>query len=102
LIQYHRSDERPHWVATVILNGVGENMTAGYSFEVKVFADVDAPLLTKTTGIIGGQGGQVTVAWAPNELDILEGIHTAQLKTTRTADGTEWTVWERLQILPRA
>jgi len=99
---YFQGDERPAWVPTVTVNGVADNMTAGYTFEVKVYADSATPLLTKTTNITGGAGGTVTVTWAANELNIAPGAYVAQCKASRTSDSAEWTITEPLQILARA
>lgn len=102
MISYHQADERPAWVATVTINGTGDNMSSGYTFSVKVAASPTATAaLTKTTNITGAAGGVVTVAWAPNELDIEPGLYIVQLKASRTSDSAEWTVEDTLEIKPR-
>jgi hypothetical protein len=102
VIIYHKADERPDWVATVTVNGSGDDMSSGYTFQVKVATSPTATAaLTKTTGITGAVGGVVTVAWASNELDLQPGNYSVQLKATRTSDSAEWTVEDTLKILPR-
>lgn len=101
-LTYHRADERPAWVATVSINGATDNMSSGYTFQVKVATSPTATVaLTKTTNITGASGGQVTVAWAPNELDLEPGLYIVQLKASRTSDSAEWTLEDTLEILPR-
>lgn len=103
MLTYFRGDERPAWVHTETVNGVADDYSSGFTFEVKL-ATVAAPgtaVLTKTTGITGAAAGVVTVAWAPNELDLTPGRYTAQLKITRTADNHELTVQEPLTIAAR-
>lgn len=98
----YRGDERPAWVPTVIVNGVADDMTSGYTFQVKLVAEDGTVTVTKTSGITGGPGGTVTVAWSGNELDIAPGIYTTQLKATRTSDSAEWTITDRLPIKARS
>jgi len=101
-LSYYQNDERPAWQATVTVNGQADNMASGYNFEVKVYIDPTAPLLTKTTNIAGAAGGVVTVTWATGELNLAPGIYTAQLKATRVSDSADWTITEKLLIKPRA
>lgn len=103
MLSYFRADERPAWVHTESVNGVADDYSSGFTFEVKLAAAV-APttaVLTKTTGITGAADGVVTVRWAPNELDLEPGRYIAQLKITRTSDSHELTIQERLTIRPR-
>lgn len=107
MIEYHVADERPAWKATVTVNGTADDMSTGYTYQVKIYRagladDPTATLLTKTTNITGATGGVVTVAWAPNDLAIAEGLHVAQLKASRTSDSAEWTITELIRIKPRA
>ena len=102
MISYHQADERPAWVATVPINGTGDDMSSGYTFQVKVAASPTATVaLTKTTNITGATGGVVTVAWAPNELNLSPDLYVVQLKASRTSDSAEWTIEDTLEILPR-
>lgn len=104
MLQYRRGDERPAWVATVTVNGTADDMTTGYTFQVRIHAATDTTnvALTKTTNIAGGAAGLVTVTWVANELDIAPGLYVAQLKASRTADSAEWTITEEVRIKPRA
>ena len=103
MLTYFRGDERPAWVHTETVNGVADDYSSGFTFEVKL-ATAAAPgtaVLTKTTGITGASGGVVTVTWAPNELDLTPGRYLAQLKITRTADSHELTIQKPLTIALR-
>lgn len=101
-LTYFQHDERPYWAATVTIEGVGEDMSTGYTFEVNVASSLDAvPELTKTTGITGGADGLVTVAWAVGDLDLDPGTYFVQLTTTRTADSKDWTVQDKIKIKKR-
>jgi hypothetical protein len=64
-------------------------------------ADAATPLLTKTTNITGATGGQITVAWAANDLALTPGTYLVQLKATRTADNLETTVEDCIIIRRR-
>lgn len=101
-IEYKQADERPAWRATVTdLNGTPiDDLSSGFTFQVKVVKD-GITTLTKTTGITGAIGGVVTVAWAPNELDITAGVYRVQLKAQRIADLYEWTIEDSLLIRQR-
>jgi hypothetical protein len=101
-LAYFRGDERPAWATTITINGTADDMTSGYTFQVKIFQRIASPVLTKTTNIAGATGGLVTVTWVANDLDIAPGNYTAQLKATRTADTAEWTITEDLLIKARA
>ncbi len=101
-LSYFSGDERPAWVATVTINGTADDMSSGYTFEVKVLDSSDSVVLTKTTNITGAASGVVTVAWVPNELALAAGDYTAQLKAIRTADSAEWTITEMLRVAARA
>lgn len=101
-LSYYQNDERPDWVATVSLNGASDDMSTGYTFEVKIAASPTATAaLTKTTNITGAAGGVVTVAWAASDLNIEPDIYIVQLKVTRTSDSKEWTVQDTLEIKAR-
>jgi hypothetical protein len=104
MLEYYRADERPAWQATVTVNGVADNMSSGYTFQVKIHADGDPTtvLLTKTTNIVGAADGVVTINWVPNDLDLAPGFYGVQLKATRTSDNHEWTVADRILIRARA
>lgn len=99
-IYYFAGDDRPAWRATVMVNGTFDDLSTGFTFTVKIVKD-GTVLLTKVNGISGAAGGVVTVAWTPNELDLVPGTYVAQLNVTRTADVTDWTVVELLIIRPR-
>lgn len=102
MLSYFQGDERPAWVATITVNGASDDYSTGHTFTVKVATARSAtPVLSKTSGITGGTGGAVTVAWASNELNLTPGLYVAQLTVTRTADSAELTVEETLEILDR-
>lgn len=101
-LTYFAGDERPYWEATVLIDGVGDDMSSGYTFEVNVAPTVDAtPVLTKTTGIIGGTGGVVTVGWEVDDLALDPGTYFVQLTATRTSDDKDWTVQDKIKIKAR-
>lgn len=101
-LQYFQNDERPYWAATVTIDGEAEDMTSGYTFEVNVALTLDtAPELTKTSGIVGGPDGLVTVGWAVGDLDLDPGTYFAQLTATRTSDNKDWTVQDKIKIKKR-
>lgn len=101
-LQYFQNDERPYWEATVTIDGVGEDMTSGYTFEVNIAPSVTtAPVLTKTSGIIGGPNGVVTVGWAVDDLDLDAGTYFVQLTATRTSDNKDWTIQDKIKIKSR-
>lgn len=104
-IEYFARDERPYWEATVEVEGALEDLSAGYTFEVNIspypVRATTVPLVTKTTGITGATAGVVTVAWAPEELDLAPATYAVQLTATRTVDGKDWTVEDQLLIKPR-
>jgi hypothetical protein len=105
-LEYFQGDERPYWQATVTIEGVGEDMSTGYTFEVNIAATLAAtPVLTKTSGITGGPDGLVTVAWAVDDLDIPplanNGKYFVQLTATRTSDNKDWTVQDKIKIKSR-
>lgn len=99
-ITYSRGDERPAWECRVIINGVADDLSAGYTFRAVVASGGEA-VVTKTDYIVGHPDGEVQVQWQPNELDIDEGAYTVQLTAKRTSDNHEWTVTEDLIIRPR-
>lgn len=100
-LSYFAGDERPDWQATVTVNGTTDNMSSGYTFEVKVATALDATaVLTKTTGITGAANGVVTVSWADGDLAITPGTYVVTLTASRTSDSREWTISETLRILP--
>ncbi len=106
-LEYFQADERPAWAATVTVNGVGDDMSTGYTFVVKIHTPSDPTDVktTKTTGITGGASGLVTVARSGSDLDITVTTPTtymAQLKATRVADSAEWTIDQPILIRPRA
>jgi hypothetical protein len=101
-MEYYRSDERPEWVATITANGVTDDMSAGYTFQVLIAPTaVEAPVLTKATGITGGPDGVVTVQWEPSDLDLEPRKYIVQLTATRTSDSAELTVQDEIRIKPR-
>ena len=101
-LQYFQNDERPYWAATVTIEGVGEDMSSGYTFEVNLAASLnEAPALTKTSGITGGPDGLVTVAWAVGDLNLDPGTYFAQLTATRSSDNKDWTVQDKIKIKKR-
>ena len=101
-IEYFAGDERPYWAATVTVDGVAEDMTSGYTFEVNIAPSATtSPTVVKTSGITGGPNGVVTVAWATDELAIDPGRYVVQLTATRTSDSKDWTVEDRIKIKPR-
>jgi hypothetical protein len=101
-IQYFQNDERPYWEATVTIDGVGEDMSSGYTFEVNIAATPTAtPVLTKTSGIVGGAGGVVTVGWAVGDLNLAAGTYFVQLTATRTSDNKDWTIQDKIKIKSR-
>lgn len=105
-LEYFQNDERPYWQATVEVEGVREDMTSGFTFEVNVAATLAAtPVLTKTSGIIGGPDGLVTVGWAVGDLNIPPLANGAkyfvQLTATRTSDNKDWTVQDKIKIKTR-
>jgi len=100
-IEYHRADERPPWEPTVRVNGVYDDMTTGFDFEVVVRDGLRDPVLTKTTSIVGGTDGLVTVTWEPDELDIRPGAYRVLLTATRDSDDHQWTLEETLIIKAR-
>lgn len=102
MLEYHRSDELPQWVATISYNGSLPDFSSGWTFRVVIAEDTEsAAVLTKTTGITGATGGVITVAWASAELDIAPGEYVIQLKATRTSDSAEATVADVITIKAR-
>lgn len=102
-LSYYARDERPFWEATVSVNGLTDDMTSGYTFEVNIATESGGtPVVTKTTGVTGGTGGLVTVAWQEGDLDLDPGTYYAQLTATRISDLTDWTVEERIKIKARS
>ena len=83
-LTYHSSAERPEAVITL---PDALDVSTGYTFSLKIGHNGSAALLTKTTGLTGGDGS-VTVAWAAGELAALDpGRYTVQLTaTTGTLD----------------
>jgi hypothetical protein len=102
-LTYFAGDERPYWEATVTVDGVAEDMTSGYTFEVNIAptATTSPSTLVKTSGIVGGPDGLVTVAWAVGDLAITPGSYVVQLTATRTSDSKDWTVQDKIKIKPR-
>jgi hypothetical protein len=79
VLTYHRTAERPEAILTL---PDGVDVSAGYTFSLKVGTPGSAALLTKTTNITGGDG-QVTVAWTAGELAALTaGVYSLQLTAT--------------------
>ncbi len=101
MLEYFAGDERPAWQATITVNGVAEDYSSGYTFEVKVIS-VSTVVLTKTTNITGGAAGVVTVAWAAGELAITPGPYTAQLRVIRSSDTLDFTITEAMLIKARS
>ncbi len=101
-LAYYQSDELPAWVATISHNGTAPDFTTGWTFRVVVTqVDAPTPVLTKTTNITGAEAGVITVAWAPNDLNVTPGAYLVQLKATRTADSLETTIEDRIVISRR-
>lgn len=101
-LKYYAGDERPYWQATVEVEGVAEDLTSGYTFEVNVASTATAtPVLTKTSGIVGGPDGLVTVGWAVGDLALTPGDYVVQLTATRTSDSKDWTIQDAIKIKPR-
>lgn len=102
-LSYYSGDERPYWEATVTVDGVAEDMSSGFTFEVNIAptATTTPPTVVKTSGITGGAAGLVTVAWSVGELAIPAGSYVVQLTATRTADSKDWTVQDKIKIKPR-
>lgn len=100
-LEYFKGDERPAWEATIIANGVAEDYTAGYTFEVKLSSTLAGPpALIKVDNVVGAPCGLVTVNWDPGELDLPTGKYYAQLRIRRTVDDRDLTVRTDLSILP--
>jgi hypothetical protein len=102
-IEYFAGDERPYWEATVTVDGVAEDLTSGYTFEVNIAptATTTPSTVVKTSGITGAAAGVVTVAWATGELAIATGTYVVQLTATRTSDSKDWTIQDKIKIKPR-
>jgi hypothetical protein len=101
-LEYFAGDERPYWQATVTVDGVAEDMTSGYTYEVNVASSATAtPVLTKTSAITGGPAGLVTVAWSVGELALAPATYVVQLTATRTSDSKDWTIQDKIKIKPR-
>jgi hypothetical protein len=102
------NDEHAQWVADLTVNGVQLDYSTGYTFTCYVVnKDTGATLLTKTSGITGGTGGDITVAFTGAELASgtvtatfgAPGEYLLYLVPRKTADGSDGpTVEERLQM----
>lgn len=101
-ITYFQNDERPYWQPTVTIDGVAEDMSSGFTFEVNIALTLATePVLTKTTGIAGGPDGLVVVGWAVGDLDVDPGTYFVQLTATRTSDSKDWTIQDKIKIKQR-
>jgi len=90
-LRYHTTAERPS-LEMWLLDDDGSliDLSAGYTFEVKIGRAGEAALLTKSTGITGAAGSgveptgtpNVTIAWTAGELAIAPGLYTMQLTAT--------------------
>jgi hypothetical protein len=101
-ITYYAGDERPYWEPTVEVEGVTEDLSSGYTFEVNIGATATAtPVVTKTTGITGQPAGAIVVAWGVGELAIAPGTYVIQLTATRTSDSRDWTIQDKIKIKAR-
>lgn len=101
----YRGDELPHFEATVELNGITDDTSSGWSFQVKVYLASLGPetvTFTKTTNIAGSAAGPVTVTWVANEWDVAPGMYRVQLKAQQTVGSAEWTITEDQLVRPRA
>lgn len=68
-VDVYINDEHPQWPATIVLNGSAIDYSSGYTFTCTVVnQSTGATLLSKTSGITGGTGGAVTVAFTGAEL----------------------------------
>jgi hypothetical protein len=78
-LRYVKTAERPEAVLTL---PDGVDVTAGYTFTLKIGTPGQAALLTKTTNITGGDG-QVTIVWTAGELGaVAAGTYGLQLTAT--------------------
>lgn len=78
-LRYHATAERPDAVLGL---PDGIDVSSGYTFALKIGRVGTAALLTKASGLTGGNG-QVTVTWTAGELaTIPAGIYTVQLVAT--------------------
>jgi hypothetical protein len=101
-IEYYAGDERPYWQPTIEVEGVAEDFSSGFTFEVNVAATATStPVVTKTSGISGFADGLIVVAWAVDDLAIAAGRYVVQLTATRTSDSRDFTIQDTLKIKPR-
>ena len=104
-IEYFAGDERPYWQPTITIEGVSEDLSSGFTFEVNIGKRrgrrLDDPVVTKTSGITGFPDGLVVVAWAVGELAIAAGDYAVQLTVIRTSDGRDYTIEDTITINPR-
>ena len=107
MIPMYTNDEHPQWPATISLNGVATDYTTGYSFTCAIVNAAGTTLLSKTSGITGASGGQITVAFTGAELSSA-GVtatfgspveYTLFLTPRKTSDSSDGpTIEERLQM----
>jgi hypothetical protein len=78
-LTYVRTAERPEAVLTLPDD---VDVSAGYTFSLKVGTPSETALVTKTTNITGA-AGSVTVAWTAGELAALDpGLYNLELTAT--------------------
>lgn len=101
-LEYFAGDERPYWQPTIEVEGVTEDYSSGFTFEVNIAASTSsAPVVTKTSGITGAADGLIVVAWAVGELAITPGRYVIQLTATRTSDSRDFTIQDTIKIKSR-
>lgn len=68
-VTLYTNDEHAQWVADITVNGTEVDYSSGYTFTCAIVDQATGTtLLSKTSGITGGTGGQVTVAFTGAEL----------------------------------
>lgn len=93
-VEYHRSAEEPGMEITWLDNDGQVISLSTASFVLRIGQRGDDAIVTKTSGIVGADDApNVTVMWAPGELDIAPGVYLWQLTATdagrdRVCEGT--------------
>jgi hypothetical protein len=102
------NDEQPDWVETITSNGVTADYSSGYTFTVTIINQAGTTLLTKTTGITGATGGQITVAFTGAELAAAlvtatfaadNVIYQMRLTPRRTSDSSDGPTVKRTLVM---
>lgn len=100
-LEYYEGNARPAWQPVIKVDGTYDDMSSGYTFEVRISPSLSTTAVkTKTTGITGAPGGNVIVNWASTDFPSA-GQYIALLTATRSLDSKAWTIERELIIKPR-